>query len=121
MAALLSAIGVAFVLPRIATTQETAGAPRTIEVTARRYEFVPAIIEARVGEHLRLRVTSEDRTHGFGIEAFGIDVLVPRGGKTVSVEFAPSRPGIFEILCTEDCGRRHDDMKGTLVVKAVPQ
>jgi len=25
------------------------------------------------------------------------------------------------VLCTEDCGKGHDDMIGTLVVKAVPQ
>jgi cytochrome c oxidase subunit 2 len=118
--ALLGGLAAAFLVPHLAAPQMPRE-PRTIEVSVRRYEFTPSTIDARVGEHLRLRLTSEDRTHGFGIEAFGVDVLVPRGGRTVVVEFAPSRAGVFEVLCTEDCGRGHDDMKGTLVVKAVPQ
>ncbi len=117
----MAALAIAFVLPRLASTQVPASEPRTIDVTVRRYEFVPTTIDARVGEHLRLRITSEDRTHGFGIDAYGVNVIVPRGGRTVTVEFAPGRPGVFEILCTEDCGRGHDDMKGTLIVTAVPQ
>lgn len=118
--AFLAGLVVAFLLPRLAAPQVPLE-PRTVEVSVRRYEFSPSSIEASVGEHLRLRLTSEDRTHGFGVEAFGVDVLVPRGGRTVVIEFAPSRTGVFEILCTEDCGRGHDDMKGTLVVKAVPR
>lgn len=116
----LGGLIVSFLLPRLAAPQAPRE-PRTVEVSVRRYEFSPSTIEAGVGEHLRLRLTSEDRTHGFGVEAFGVDVLVPRGGRTVVIEFAPSRTGVFEILCTEDCGRGHDDMKGTLVVKAVPR
>ena len=116
--ALLTALVTTFLLPRLSAMQ-VVDEPRTIEVMARRYEFVPATIEAQVGERLRLRVVSEDRLHGFGIDAYGINLVVPRGGRAVTVEFAASRPGVFEILCTEDCGRGHDDMKGVLVVKAV--
>jgi cytochrome c oxidase subunit 2 len=118
-AALSGLIG-AVLLPHMAAPQ-VLPEPRTIDVSVRRYEFTPSTIDAHVGEHLRLRLTSEDRTHGFGVKALGVDVLVPRGGRTVVIEFAPPRPGVFEILCTEDCGRGHDDMKGTLVVKAVPK
>ena len=114
----MAALAIAFVLPRLASTQVPVSEPRTIDVTARRYEFVPAAIEARAGEHLRLRITSEDRTHGFGIDAYGVNVIVPRGGRTVTVEFAPARPGVYEILCTEDCGRGNEDKKLSIVVKA---
>jgi cytochrome c oxidase subunit II len=93
--------------------------PRVIAVTAQRFEFVPATVDVVEGEHVRLLIRSADRVHGFGIKSYGIDVLVPRGGAPVAVEFVAARPGIFEILCTEDCGRGHDDMKGTLVVRAV--
>ncbi len=92
--------------------------PRVIEITARRYEFVPTTIEVRQGERVILRVTSADRTHGIGIEKFGVDREIPRG-KTVDVEFVASEPGRFEVLCTEDCGKGHDDMVGTLVVESV--
>lgn len=101
------------------TAQQAPAEPRLIEVTAQRFEFIPATIDVDEGEHVRLLIRSADRMHGFGIKSYGIDVLVPRGGAPVAVEFVAARPGIFEILCTEDCGRGHDDMKGTLVVRAV--
>jgi cytochrome c oxidase subunit 2 len=36
----------------------------------------------------------------------------------VTLEFVASAPGTFPILCSEYCGEGHEDMRGTLVVKA---
>ena len=47
-----------------------------------------------------------------------MDSELPRG-KTVNVEFVANEAGTYPVICTEDCGKGHDDMKGTLVVKAV--
>lgn len=93
--------------------------PRVIEITAKRFEFVPATIDVQQGERVILRVQSADRMHGFGIEKFGINREIPRGGDPVDIPLVASEAGTFPILCTEDCGRGHDDMTGTLVVKAV--
>jgi cytochrome c oxidase subunit 2 len=95
-------------------------APRVIEVTAKRYDFVPSTIEVQQGERVILRVTSSDRAHGIGIEKFGVDKEIPRGA-TVDVEFVAREAGTFKVVCTEDCGKGHDDMTGALVVKAVAQ
>lgn len=93
--------------------------PRVIEVTAKRYDFEPSTVEVRQGERVTLRVRSADRLHGFGIENFGIAAEVPRGGEPVDIELVATEAGTFPIICTEDCGRGHDDMRGTLVVRAV--
>ena len=43
---------------------------------------------------------------------------IPRGAAPVMIEFTATEAGRFPIVCSEDCGDGHDDMKGTLVVKA---
>jgi len=95
-------------------------APRVIEVKAKKYDFEPSTIEVQQGERVVLRVTSTDRLHGIGIKKFGVSKEIPKG-QTVDVEFVASTPGTYKVLCTEDCGKGHDDMVGTLVVKAVTQ
>ena len=42
----------------------------------------------------------------------------PRGAAPVMIEFTATEAGRFPIVCSEYCGDGHDDMKGTLVVKA---
>ena len=113
-----SALAMPFVALGVVVTLAAQQAPRVIEVKAKKYDFDPAIIEVQQGERVVLRVTSTDRLHGIGIKKFGVDREVPKG-KTVDVEFVASEAGTFPVICTEDCGKGHDDMTGTLVVKAV--
>jgi cytochrome c oxidase subunit 2 len=113
-----SALALPFLALGLVVSSTAQQAPRVIEVTAKKYEFVPSTIEVEQGERVVLRVTSGDRLHGFGIKQFKVNTEVPRG-KTVDVEFVASEAGTFPVICTEDCGKGHDDMTGTLVVKAV--
>lgn len=92
------------------------GEPRVIEVVARRFTFEPARIEVTEGEHIRLVVTSADGVHGIGIKKFKVEKLVPRGGEAVTMDFVASAVGTFPIVCSEYCGKGHDEMKGALVV-----
>jgi cytochrome c oxidase subunit 2 len=92
--------------------------PRVIEIVARRYAFEPAIVEAIVGEPLRLMVVSADGPHGLEIKKFKVKQQIPRGTTPVAIEFTPTEAGTFPILCSEYCGDGHGDMKGSLVVHA---
>jgi cytochrome c oxidase subunit 2 len=94
---------------------------RTFTVTASRYAFDPDRIEVRQGDHVRLVLRSADTTHGLGIEAYGVDVVSPKGGEEVSVEFMAHRPGTFRIKCSEYCGSGHRRMQGRLVVTEAGQ
>lgn len=96
----------------------TATAPTIIEVVARKYEFEPAQIEVVEGTRVRLLVRSGDGVHGVEIKKFNVNKMVRRGGEPVTIEFVASAPGTFPILCSEYCGEGHEDMRGTLVVKA---
>ena len=93
--------------------------PRIIEITARRFAFEPAQIEATVGEHLQLVVRSEDGVHGLEIKKLKIKKEVPRGGEPVTIDFTATTEGTFPILCSEYCGKGHNDMTGMLTVRSV--
>ncbi len=96
----------------------TDSAPRIIEVVARKFEFEPSRIEVTEGEHVRLVVRSGDGVHGIEIKKFNVNKVVPRGGEPVTIDFVASAPGTFPIVCSEECGDGHEDMKGSLVVRA---
>jgi len=98
--------------------------PKVIEVVARRFEFEPSTIEVTEGERVRLLVRSADGPHGVEIKQFKVKKGVPRakpGDEPVTIEFVAATAGSFPILCSEYCGKGHNDMKGTLVVQAKPK
>jgi len=97
------------------------GEPKVFEVVARRFDFEPATIEVTEGDRVRLVVRSADGPHGVEIKAFKVKKAVPRakpGDAPIIIEFVAASAGEFPILCSEYCGNGHEDMKGTLVVKA---
>lgn len=92
--------------------------PRVVEVVARKFAFEPARIEVSEGETVRLMVRSADGVHGVGIKKFKVSEEVPRGGTPIMIEFTATAVGEFEILCSEYCGKGHQDMAAMLVVRA---
>jgi cytochrome c oxidase subunit II len=92
--------------------------PRVVEVVARKFAFDPARIEVSEGETVRLMVRSADGVHGVGIKKFKVAEEVPRGGTPVMIEFTATAVGEFEILCSEYCGKGHEEMAAKLVVRA---
>jgi len=93
--------------------------PRVIEITARRFAFEPSEIEAAVGERLQLVVRSADGVHGLEIKKLKIKKEIPRGGEPVTIEFTPTTEGSFPVVCSEYCGKGHNDMKGMLIVRSL--
>jgi cytochrome c oxidase subunit II len=89
---------------------------QVIQLTAKKFEFSPAVIELRVGVPVVLEVTSLDRKHGFALHDFKIDEQVEAGGVT-RIRFVPDRPGTFAFHCSVFCGSGHEDMGGTIVVR----
>jgi cytochrome c oxidase subunit II len=91
---------------------------RTVDVVASQFQFDPATITVVQDESVRLRVHSTDRTHGFAIKAFRVKASVPASGAAVTVDFVADQTGVFDITCSEYCGRGHAGMKGRLIVLA---
>ena len=95
----------------------TAGSEATtIQVSAKKYEFDPAVITVKQGDHVKLVITATDRDHGFKLEAYHIEQRLSKGvAKTV--EFTADKAGTFPFQCSVVCGLGHGRMKGKLVVQ----
>jgi cytochrome c oxidase subunit 2 len=92
------------------------GNEQVIHVTAKKFEFSPAVIELKVGVPAVIEFTSADRKHGFALPDFKIDEQIEAGGVT-RIRIVPDRPGTFPFHCSVFCGSGHEDMGGTIVVK----
>jgi heme/copper-type cytochrome/quinol oxidase subunit 2 len=88
---------------------------RVVKVEAKKYEFVPKQIVVRLGEQVRLEVTSTDVTHGLAIPEYKIDrKLEP--GKAEMITFTADKAGSFAFDCSVFCGLGHGEMEGRLEV-----
>ena len=101
-------------------TRAEVPAPRlvTVEMTAKRFAFLPEQVEVAEGDEVTVNVRSADGTHGIEIEKLKVKKAIPRGGEVVTLSFTAPAPGRYLIKCSEYCGRGHDDMKSVLVVAA---
>lgn len=106
---------------------------KTIEVSAKKYEFSPSEIHVKAGEHVRLTVHSVDETHGIK------RTLYPEGSKDKTIvglkfdhpddngkvekrvdqvlDFIAEKPGTYEFQCAKVCGMHHGKMKGQVIVE----
>jgi cytochrome c oxidase subunit 2 len=77
------------------------------------------VIEVSKGDLVVFKLKSSDVVHGFSLKDFG--VFLKEGiqpGKVTQVSFKADKIGIFTFSCNAICGENHQNMKGTLVVKA---
>ena len=111
------ALGLAlFVLTSIASHGRADEGPRTVAITAKRFEFVPSTLTLRKGETVRLRVTSEDVIHGFFLRDLKLDAdLEP--GQTQEFTVTPQKAGKFTLICHHFCGAQHGNMKLAIIVE----
>src|ERR1700743_1643045 len=106
---------------------------KTIEVSAKKYEFSPAEIRVAKGTHVELKVHSVDETHGVKLDVYpegakdkGTPGLVfdhpDQNGKVSKgtdqiLDFVAQTPGTYDFKCAKFCGFGHDKMKGKLIVE----
>ncbi len=77
------------------------------------------IIEVSKGDVVVFKLTSSDVVHGFSLKDFGVyltDGIQP--GKATYVSFIADKVGTFTFSCNAICGEMHQNMQGTVVVKA---
>lgn len=89
--------------------------PKVIDITAKRFNFMPDNITLKKGEPVILRLTSQDVTHGFFVRALKIDELITPG-KPVEVKVDPQTVGTFTVICHHFCGVGHGNMRMTVTV-----
>ena len=89
--------------------------PRVIEITAKRFAFSPNQITIKKGETVKIRLTSEDVTHGFFMRALKIDEDIQPGTPT-EITLTPQTAGTFTTICDHFCGANHGNMNMTITV-----
>jgi len=98
-----------------AALQATVAEARVIKVTAKKFEFKPAVITVKLGERVELELTTSDRRHGFDAPELNIHAEVKPGAPT-RVQFRPDKAGHFPFHCSVFCGDGHEEMTGEIVV-----
>ena len=91
------------------------GGPRVIDITAKRFAFSPNQITIKKGETVKIRLTSEDVTHGFFMRALKIDEDI-EPGKPTEITLTPQIAGTFTTICDHFCGANHGNMNMTITV-----
>jgi cytochrome c oxidase subunit 2 len=89
---------------------------RVVEITAKRFAFSPDKITLKKGQTVKLRLHSEDVTHGFFLRPLKLDEEIP-AGETTEVIVTPQQAGTFTTICDYFCGANHGNMNMTIVVE----
>ncbi len=87
-----------------------------IEITAKRFAFSPNNITLKKDQTVKLRIHSEDVTHGFFLRPLKLDEEI-QPGKTTEVTVTPHVSGTFLTICDHFCGANHGNMNMTIVVE----
>jgi cytochrome c oxidase subunit 2 len=68
-----------------------------------------------VGRPIRMLLSSKDVIHGFYVPSFRVKMDVLPNRYTVAW-FQATRPGDYQLFCTQYCGKGHSEMLGTIKV-----
>jgi len=87
-------------------------APRTIEITVKRFSYDPGEITLKKGQPVVLVLKSADVAHGLRIRDLDVNIKVKAGG-TAEARFTPEKTGDFIGHCSVFCGSGH----GSVILK----
>jgi cytochrome c oxidase subunit II len=111
----ITALIALFVFTALHFNANAQGAPRRIQITAKRFDFTPGDITLKKGEPVVLVLTSADVDHGLKFKELHVDIKAKKG-QTSEVSFTPDQVGTFVGQCSVFCGSGHGSMKMTLHV-----
>lgn len=112
-------VGAALALPLLGRWLAAPAEGAAIELRARMPEnggWSLESIQARVGEPLHLRMTSDDVMHGFALGKSDLAPLDLLPGEWVETTLVFDRPGEYTYYCTRWCGPNHWRMRGVIQV-----
>ena len=116
LAAIVVALGVFASVVFTGVSRVRAEDVPVIEITAKRFAFSPDKITLKQGQTVKLRLHSEDVTHGFFLRPLKLDEEIP-AGQAVEVTVTPQTAGTFTTICDHFCGANHGNMNMTIVVE----
>ncbi|WP_414153534.1 cytochrome c oxidase subunit II [Prochlorococcus sp. MIT 1307] len=109
----------------IETSLKSSNGVLPVEVTALQFAFlfhypkgdiISGELHVPVGKQVSMRLESKDVIHAFWVPEFRIKQDVIPGQPTI-LNFTPTKPGRYPIICAELCGPYHGGMRSTVVVE----
>ena len=97
-------------------TATSYAAEKFFEIKAKMFVYTPSIIKVNKGDLVRIRLISEDVTHGFFLDGYGLNTST-RPGQEGFLQFVADKPGRFTFRCSVTCGEFHPYMVGYFVVE----
>jgi cytochrome c oxidase subunit 2 len=91
-----------------------AAPPRTVEISAKRFDFTPNEVHLKAGEPVTIHLVSSDRAHGLMVKPLGLDL---DSDDNPSATITPAQTGRFTAICDHYCGMGHGGMKMVFVVE----
>jgi cytochrome c oxidase subunit 2 len=91
--------------------------PRVVQITARKFEFMPGEVTLEAGVPVILELSTEDVTMGFDAPGPGLHAEIAPG-KVTRLALTPEKAGSFDYICDIFCGEGHEDMSGVIKVIA---
>lgn len=89
---------------------------QTVTMEAGSFYYKPNVINAKVGEKIKLVMTSKDMMHNFNIDELAVKLPITKAGETNTVEFTARKAGTFEFYCSVGQHRKNGQV-GTLIVE----
>jgi cytochrome c oxidase subunit II len=106
---------VAVLTVTILSTGSPAPSAQRIEITAKRFEFVPNQITLKKDRPVVLVFRSNDVAHGIVEKDLNLKADIPKG-RSMEVQLTPQSTGTFVAKCGHFCGSGHGQMHLTIIV-----
>jgi cytochrome c oxidase subunit 2 len=88
---------------------------KSIEIVARRFDYMPSQLTLKKGTPVVLELTSNDVPMGFNLPDFDLRAdMLP--GTITRVRLVPDKTGTFVFYCDVFCGGGHEEMQGVITV-----
>lgn len=87
-----------------------------VDVNAFQWGFEPQFIKVNKGDHVTLKLSTDDVPHGFAIDSYQINepILIEEDSE---VEFLADQEGTFRFYCSIPCGEGHSQQGGYIIVQ----
>lgn len=89
---------------------------KQFNMIVKQFEFSPKQIKVSEGDIVRLTIKNLDVAHGFAINDFNVNHVLP-ARKTTTFEFVAGKKGAYRFYCSVVCGSGHLSMVGQLIVE----
>lgn len=103
-------------VPTATDMADTGSEVKTFDVEAGSFYYKPNEIKVKVGDKVKINLTSVDMMHDFNIDELGVDMPIVKSGNSASVEFTASKAGTFEFYCSVGKHRANGQV-GKLIVE----